>query len=165
MSDDDKPDPGAALAELRQQARTVQLATIDADGLPRCSYTPFAFDDDGALLIFISELSAHTGDLLGTPRCSAMLIADESASREVYARLRVTWSCRAEFVEREADGWDEKLGTLKARQGKLVDLLRTLSDFRLFRLVPESGLFVMGFGQAYRLHGEGLDRFEHVRAA
>jgi len=165
MSEETKPDPAVALAKLRQQARTVQLATIDADGLPRCSYTPFAFDDDGALLIFISELSAHTGDLLGTPRCSAMLIADESASKEVYARLRVTWRCRTEFVERDAIGWTDQLDRLKARQGKLVDLLKTLADFRLFRLVPESGLFVMGFGQAYRLHGDALDRFEHVRAA
>jgi len=161
----DEPNPAAAMASLREGARTVQLATIDADGLPRCSYTPFACDEDGALLVFISDLSAHTGDLLSTPRCSAMLIADEAASSEVYARLRVTWACRAEAIERDDPGWGPRLDILKARQGKLVELLKTLADFRLFRLVPESGLFVMGFGQAYRLHGEALDRFEHVRAA
>jgi len=168
MSDDtikSKPDPATAMAELRQSARTVQLATVDADGLPRCSYTPFAFDEDGALLIFISDLSRHTGELLNQPRCSAMLIADEAASSEVYARLRVTWACRAEFIAREAPGWGERLARLKARQGKLVELLETLADFRLFRLVPESGLFVMGFGQAYQLHGQALDEFEHVREA
>ena len=86
----------------------MQLATVDAQGLPRCSYTPFAFDGDGALLIFVSELSAHTPDLLATPRCSAMLIADESASKEVYARLRVTWRCRTDFVERDAIGWTDR---------------------------------------------------------
>jgi len=161
----EQPEAASAFAALREGARSVQLATVDAQGLPRCSYTPFAFDGDGALLIFVSELSAHTPDLLATPRCSAMLIADEGASKEIYARLRVTWSCRAEFIERDAPAWQEKIDTLKARQGKLVELLKTLADFRLFRLVPESGLFVMGFGQAYRLHGEALDRFEHVKAA
>lgn len=159
------PAPAEAFAGLRARARSVQLATVDASGAPLASYAPFAFDADGALLIFVSELARHTRDLQAVPRCGAMLIDDEAASHEIFARLRASYECRVETVARDDPAFEAELARLRERQGKMIELLRTLRDFTLFRLVPESGLFVMGFGRAYRLGGPALDRFEHVRAA
>lgn len=175
-------DPAPALAALRESAQSVQLATIDASGEPHCGYTPFAFDTRipgegagekagaGALVIFVSRLALHTRDLIETRRCGAMLIADESASAQIFARTRVSYQCDVDRVERDriVDGVTERerlLNVLQQRHGRMIGLLRRLGDFELFRLVPTSGQFVMGFGKAYRLRGDALDRFEHATTA
>ena len=161
-------DPAASLAELRASRQTVQLATLDQLGTPHCGYAPFVFDGvsgDGAFVIFTSRLSLHTRDLLATPRASVMLIADESESVEIFARTRASYECRVEVIDQNAPRYAELLDALQARQGKMIGLLKTLPDFVLFRLVPERGQFVMGFGKAYRLGGPALDRFEHATSA
>ena len=155
-------DPADVLVELRSTVRSVQLATIDADGEPHAGYTPFAFDGP-ALVVLVSQLSVHTRDLLATRRCGAMLIEDEARAAKIFARTRAMYRCRADVVERDTGEWERLLDVLHERHGKMIGLLRQLPDFVLFRLVPESGQFVMGFGQAFRLVGDELDRFEHVR--
>ncbi len=154
-------DPAEVLAELRASVASVQLATIDEAGEPHAGYTPFAFDG-AALVVLVSRLSVHTRDLLATRRCGAMLIEDEAKAAKIFARTRAMYRCRAEVVRRDTDEWNRLLNVLHERHGKMIGLLRQLPDFELFRLVPESGQFVMGFGQAFRLTGEHLDRFEHV---
>jgi len=51
---------------------------------------------------------------------------------------------------------------MEARFGNVVGLLRGLGDFVMFRLVPQSGRFVMGFGQAFVLAGAGLRELQHI---
>ena len=43
---------------------------------------------------------------------------------------------------------------LGERHGEIVDTLRRLADFQLFRLTPDGGVFVMGFGQAYAIDAQ-----------
>jgi putative heme iron utilization protein len=50
------------------------------------------------------------------------------------------------------------LDGMAERHGKIVATLRTLADFRLLVLTPESGSYIRGFGQAYRLHGPRLEQ-------
>ena len=162
----DPKDPAPVLATLRASCRSVQLATLDAEGQPHCGYAPFVFDEeagDGALVVFTSQLSRHTRDLLETRRAGVMLIEDESASTEIFARTRVSYDCQVEVVAPDADRHASLLDALQSSHGKMIGLLKTLPDFVLFRLVPRSGQFVMGFGQAYHLTGPALDQFEHAR--
>ena len=154
-------DPAETLAELRAKVASVQLATVDADGAPHAGYAPHAFDG-AALVVLVSRLSVHTRDLLATGRCAAMLIEDEGDAAKLFARTRASYACRAERVARDAEAWAPLVALLRERHGKMIDLLEGLPDFELFRLVPESGQFVMGFGRAFRLAGEAFDRFEHV---
>lgn len=161
-------DPQPVLRELRASCRSLQLATLDAEQQPHCGYAPFIIDeaaDDGAFVIFTSQLSLHTRDLLATGHAGVMLIADESASPEIFARTRVSYNCIAETVPRDSGVYDNLLDQLQERHGKMIGLLRSLPDFVLFRLVPQSGQFVMGFGKAYRLGGPRLDTFEHATSA
>ena len=153
--------PRAALAELRERMRTLQLATVGADGTPHTGYTPHLFD--GAdILIFVSRLAAHTRDLLERPRAAVMLIADEADSRQIFARTRVSYLCDATPIAPDDPVREPLLDAFEARHGKMIGLIRQLPDFVLFRLRPRSGQFVMGFGKAYRLSGEALDSFEHA---
>lgn len=153
-----------ALAELRSSMQSVQLSTVSVDGEPHCGYTPFLIDELD-LYIFVSQLSLHTRDLLATPRAGVMLIADEQSSSQIFARTRVSYQCRASVVTPDDSRYEALLDAFQARHGKMIGLLRQLPDFVLFRLQPQSGQFVMGFGQAFKLTGEALDRFEHAKTA
>lgn len=168
MSKKDK-DPALVLKALRSQQQSVLLSTVGEQGEPHSGYTPFIFDDqpetDHHLLIFVSQLALHTRDLLADPRVSALLIADESSSEQIFARTRVSYQCRAEVISRDEARYEPLLDRFAETHGKMIGLLRTLPDFVLFRLVPQRGQFVMGFGQAFKLSGDKLTQFEHARSA
>jgi putative heme iron utilization protein len=157
-------DIGRALESLKTSMRSLQLATLSDDGEPHCGYTPFIIN--GAdFYIFVSQLSLHTRDLLSTRRAGVMLIADEQTSTQLYARRRVNYQCAVNVIGRDEDHYNSLLDAMRERQGKMVDLIRELPDFVLFKLTPKSGQFVMGLGKAYKLSGEKLDSFEHAKSA
>jgi len=92
-----------------------------------------------------------------------MLIDDERDSNNLFARCRVRYQCEAEVIEPSDEQYPTLLDRYQERHGKVVPLIRQLPDFILFRLVPQSGMFVVGFGEAYRIEGENMDSFVHVR--
>lgn len=156
--------PEVILANLRARVKSVVLSTLGEDGEPHSGYTPF-MDDEHTIVIFVSRLSLHTRDLLANGKVSAMLIADEADSAQLFARTRVSYQCRAEPITPASESYEHLLNKFELHHGKMIGLLRQLPDFVLFRLVPLSGQFVMGFGKAYKLTGERLDQFEHARTA
>lgn len=160
----EKPQPQQVLSELRQAMKSVMLSTVDEQGVPHSGYTPFIFDGKD-IVVFVSQLSLHTRDLLSTGKVSAMLIADESASAQIFARTRVSYQCNAVVVDKDTTSYEPLLDQLEKVHGKTTSLLRQLPDFVLFRLQPFSGQFVMGFGQAFKLSGDRLDSFEHATSA
>ena len=48
------------------------------------------------------------------------------------------------------------------RFGDIIDALSGLPAFRIFKLTPYKGLFVIGFGAAYRISGENLNDVIHI---
>lgn len=157
-------EPAAALAALRTTCHSAILATVGADGAPDASYAPWAEEGgpDGALLVLVSRLARHTANLLHARCASVMLIEDESAARQIFARRRATYACRVEPVARDTAPWDTGVAALQRRHGDVVTTLRGLQDFQLLRLVPESGSLVLGFGRAWRLGGPGCATIETV---
>jgi putative heme iron utilization protein len=157
-------DPAAAPAELRHHCHSAILATTGADGAPDASYAPFveSGENDGAILILVSGLARHTGNLLRTGRASALLIEDEAASGQIFGRRRATYACRVEPVARDSAAWTTGITAMQARHGAVVTMLRDLPDFQLLRLVPESGTLVLGFGKAWRLSGPGCTTLEPI---
>lgn len=154
--------PEVVLQNLFDSVQTLQLASITPEGLPNISYAPYVQDDDGHFYIFISQLAAHTQDLLGNPSVAAMLVEDEQTTRQMFARTRLVYHCKVEQVPNVESAYNENLDRLEEKFGNIIELLRTLPDFILFRLVPESGRFVKGFGQAYELTGTNLKTLKHI---
>lgn len=155
-------DPRENLDALLDCARTAHLATLDQEGAPALGVAPFVRDDRGAFHVFLSGLASHTRDLLRDPRVAVMVTADEGDTPQPFARTRVTYRCVAEVVPREAPEFAAGLDALEERFGAIVRQLRGLGDFVLFRLVPQQGRFVQGFGQAFDLAGDGLRELRHV---
>ncbi|MCW9717406.1 heme utilization protein HutZ [Avibacterium sp. 21-599] len=135
---------------LKQQCKTLLLATVDNDGIPNASYAPFAESEKG-YYIFISTIAKHARNLKQNGKVSVMLIEDEQDSRQIFARHRLTADAEVIEIPRESEEWQQGTDLLMQRHGKLMNELIKMQDFSLFHLIPQNGLFVKGFGQAFQV--------------
>ena len=139
---------------LRRAVNSVQLATINPDNLPEASYAPCAWLDDDCFL-FLSALSSQTGNLQHNPRISLLLL-DPGEAANAFARKRASLHGSVRIVDRDDAIFTRAMQEFHRSFGKVMQIIEPLPDFVLFRVSLEAGSFVRGFGQAYRLHGEGL---------
>ena len=153
---------GPEIKEFRQERRTIQLATVDAEGRPNVSYAPYVQNQEG-YFVLISQIARHARNLLENPNVSLMMIEDEDSSKQLFARKRLTFDAVATVVERDTEMWQQVVGQMKDRFGEIIDGLSQLEDFILFNLKAEQGLFVKGFGQAYQVSGDDLVDFVHLQ--
>ena len=137
-----------AVMALQQRYHTLLLSSLD-NHHPELSYAPYCCDQQGRFYVYLSGLASHSQNLERHPDCSVMFIADESDSRNLFARERLSYRCRAERIEPQAPDHSIQLDQLQQRFGEVMTLLRTLPDFQLYRLTPLSGRYVVGFGRAY----------------
>ncbi|HEY5740714.1 MAG TPA: pyridoxamine 5'-phosphate oxidase family protein [Gammaproteobacteria bacterium] len=153
-----------ALADYRaliDSAEGAHLATLGDAAGPEASYAPCAWHD-GDCYLFLSALSSHTANLRRDPRISLMLLQEAGSAPNPFARQRVSLRGKVETVDRESGLSTAALAEFHRRFGEVMRLLESLPDFTLFRIELETGSFVRGFGQAYALEGEKLDRLRHL---
>lgn len=120
---------------------------------PHASYAPTISDNHDNLIIFISDLARHTGNLLTNPRAGLMFIEDEANNKNPFARRRLSYDCRVSELAVDTSEGAALLDALEQRFGNIVRRLRQLPDFHLLRLTPVQGSYVKGFGAAYRWQG------------
>jgi putative heme iron utilization protein len=99
--------------------------------------------------------------MMETAKASVMFIEDEARTRNFFARKRFTCQCRAESVGRETTEWRTAMSLFKRKFGRVFDMIRPLPDFVLFRLIPDGGLYVSGFGQAFEV-SPNMKNSKHV---
>jgi len=145
--------------------RSVVLCTVSADGAPDASYAPFVVDATKTFYIFVSGLSTHTTNLAATGKASILLIEDEAQTSEIFARRRLSFTCQATLLPREIPEWEAIANQFQAKFGELISMLRSLPDFRIYQLTPQSGRFVVGFGAAYQITGDNLNQLQHLRGS
>ncbi|MGL4381919.1 MAG: heme utilization protein HutZ [Vibrio sp.] len=150
------------IKEFRQQRQTLQLATVDAEGRPNVSYAPFVQNQQG-YFVLISRIARHARNLEVNPQVSIMLIEDEAQAKLLFARKRLTFDSVASIIERDSELWQQVIAQMGERFGEIIDGLSQMQDFILFRLQPEQGLYVKGFGQAYQVSGDDLVDFVHLQ--
>ncbi|MEI8088578.1 MAG: pyridoxamine 5'-phosphate oxidase family protein [Opitutaceae bacterium] len=141
----------ALTAELRAQLWTVVLGTAAADGTPDASVAAALLDLDGAFVIYNSALAAHTRNLRVNPRASVLLTTAESSIRSAWARPRLSFACLSEPVARDAEMHQRLIAAFREKFGATIELLATLPDFQFYRLRPQSGRVVAGFGVAFNV--------------
>ncbi|MDP1666156.1 MAG: pyridoxamine 5'-phosphate oxidase family protein [Methylobacter sp.] len=151
-TDNNLSDKTTSLQELLASQQTILLSTASGNSVPDLSVAPFVRDQAGCFYIFISELAMHTANLLNNPQASVMFIRTESESNNLFARERAVFNCKARKIERSEPLYTIQLKALQDKFGEVVSLLQTLTDFHLFSLCPESGRYIMGFGQAYMIN-------------
>lgn len=148
---------------FRAGFRSVVIATANAAGVPEASYAPYVTGGDGHFFICVSALARHTRNLEQTGKADLLFIQDETAAANLFARMRLSYACRAVPVGRDTEVWAEVMGRFEEDFGGITAVLRTLADFHVFRLMPLSGRYVRGFGQAYVLEGPSLSEVRPLR--
>ncbi|WP_228448334.1 MULTISPECIES: hypothetical protein [unclassified Chryseobacterium] len=89
-----------------------------------------------------------------------MFIEDESATKQIYARERLTMEAATSQIERDSETWNTVVAKLKEAHGKVVDVISEMGDFILIALEPTKGSYVNGFGSAYFVDSN-LEIIEH----
>ena len=139
---------------LLRGSRYGALAVLDPQsGAPMASRVAVATDHDGAPLILISSLSAHTGGLVADTRCSLLL--GEPGKGDPLAHPRITIACNAEKIGAD----DPRHARIKWRfltRNPKSKLYAAFPDFSFFRLQPQSASLNGGFGKAYALTAQDL---------
>ena len=139
---------------LLRASRHGALAVLEPQtGAPMASRVAVASDHDGAPLILVSALSAHTGGLMADPRCSLLL--GEPGKGDPLAHPRITIACRAERIGPD----DPRRARVEWRflsHNPKSKLYAGFGDFSFFRLEPQSASLNGGFGKAYALTAADL---------
>ncbi len=151
-----QPVDDAVRAEVRRiiaEARHAALATLQpGSSHPLVSRVGLATLEDGAPLIFVSALAAHTGALLADARCS--LLVGMPGKGDPLAHPRVSILCKAAIMENGPDMAVARARYLAAHPK--AKLYIDLPDFRFFKLMPLEASFNGGFGRASRLTSADL---------
>jgi len=145
--------------ELIDRTKSVILATVDAEGNPNSSYAPFV-QVENTFYILVSFMAKHTKNLSEGRKTSVMFIEDESATKQIYARERLTLEAVTSQIERDSETWNTVVTKLKEDHGKVVDVISEMGDFILIALQPVKGSYVNGFGSAYFVDAN-LEIIEH----
>ncbi|SDE22846.1 HugZ family pyridoxamine 5'-phosphate oxidase [Belnapia rosea] len=131
---------------LLRGAAAGTLATA-AEGQPFASLVTPAMAPDGAPLLLLSSLSAHTRQLRAEPRC-ALLVTGTPESVNPQTAPRVTLTGLAEPVP------EAEVPALKARwlaRHPYAAMYADFGDFALWRIRPGEALLVGGFARAHRI--------------
>lgn len=152
------PEAGFEARRLLRAARSASLATIDAAGAPFVSLVTHAVDETGALLMLLSGLSEHTRHLQADARCSLMVTgAPDGPNPQTTPRVTVTGLA--------AVALDPALRARWIGRHPYAGFYADFTDFALWRLVPQAGLIVAGFGRAARLQAASLCPDPEIGAA
>lgn len=147
-----------ALRELLHSRRTAALGTLDEHGGVFVSMVPFAIDTaSGELVLHVSALAAHSGNMRRTPRVSLLVCEAEPEGEPVHALPRVTLDAQAHFAEPDTPEAAAARATYLLRFPE-AEMMTTLGDFRFVRLTPLGARQVAGFGAARSLPAEEIRR-------
>jgi len=132
---------------LLRTARHGALASLDpATGAPLVSRVGVSTDFDGAPVLLISGLAAHSGALAADPRCSLLLGDPGKGDPLAHPRLSIVAS--ATTISRDDPRHARVAARYLSHQPK-AKLYADLSDFRFVRLEPSSASLNGGFGRAF----------------
>jgi heme iron utilization protein len=150
----DDAEMARAARAMVADARWMALATVADAGEPAMSYVPFAPVESGFGIV-VSRLAAHTAHLTARPRAALLLVGEDAADGDPFARSRLSIDVVARAVTDPVAAstvWD----ALARRNGPTVEILRTLPDFRAFVFQPIRARIVLGFAQAGNLDGREI---------
>lgn len=141
------PDLALQLAMLIRSQRWAALATLGADG-PEASHVAYAVEGafDGVLL-HLSQLAAHTKQLLAEPRASLAIGEPDDGRADPQTLARVTLFGTVAPLVRDSDDWRDAQALYLARLPESAQLFG-FGDFCLFRLRPQRARLVGGFARA-----------------
>lgn len=144
------------LAILLHTQRVAALGTLDAQGRPFVSMVPYAIAlEPGVLVIHVSALAAHTGNMERSSAVSALVMRAEVAGEPVHALQRVTLGARAEPLAPDHTLYAACRAAYLHRFPE-AEPMTQLPDFRFVALHLQQARQVAGFGAARSVDAQTL---------
>ena len=162
MNEFDSVALGIERDRLLAEARTVLMAASGDDAMPEMGVTPVV-RMDGAFYIYPSRLSVHVRAVLAAGKAAFMVIEDESKAQNIWARKRIKFTAEIIEINRQSDKFSMLSDIFVSHHGQTMNLIRDFTDFHMLKLLPVSGVMVLGFAKAYQLEGPMLDIAAHLR--
>lgn len=139
--------------DLLGQQQSLLIASLSASGTADISYAPYLYDS-GGFYILVSELAAHTQNLLARPQASILLIEPEASATNPFARKRLRLDCTVREILKNAADYQNALQGMADKFGDIIGVLSALTDFHMLCLQPVRGQFVAGFGKAFAVDAQ-----------
>jgi putative heme iron utilization protein len=147
------PDVSRLLGDVIRGQSVAALATLH-DGGPFASMIPFATWTDAhgerlRLVTHVSRLSAHTRDMLESPRVCLLIMAPQDVAADVVPQAlpRVSIPAVATFVDPRHPDHDPLARAYLGKFPHAADWFQ-LGDFSIVAFEPEPARFVAGFARA-----------------
>ena len=138
--------------------RVAALSTISEDGNPCVSMVPYAMEPSlGCLVIHVSGLAAHTGNLQARPNVSLLVMQAGVQGEPVHALPRVTLDGLARTLEAGTPAWEVCRAAYVQRFPK-AEFMTQLGDFRFVAIELKGARQVAGFGAARSIDEEEVRR-------
>lgn len=135
---------------LHESVLSVILSTTNQNGEVETSYSPYFFDGKD-YYILISDLAPHSQNIKGNANISVFIIEDESQTKNIYARKRLSLQATAIMIEKDSEMFNSIIERFALRVSKMVYMLSEMKDFNLFKISPMQGRLVIGFGKTYQI--------------
>jgi len=126
-----------------ESAGVLSTLSVRRAGTPYGSITPYALGEDGAPLLLLSGLAAHTHNLRADPR-AGLFVGDRSAAADPQAGARVSLLGRAAPLPAHLE--PDARARYLARWPQAAQVL-ALKDFAFWRFEIEEARLVAGFGE------------------
>lgn len=147
-NEDHLPRLTQALHALLWRQRVASLGTMNQDGTPFVSMVPFALEPVGCVVVIhVSGLAPHTGNLHRSPRVSLLVMEAEVSGAAVHALPRVTLEGNAHVLFANNPQWELARTCYLARFPE-AEPMTQLGDFSFVAIDLSGARQIAGFGAA-----------------
>lgn len=129
------------------------LATLDESGHPYGSAVEHVLEDDGRILLLLSDLAAHTKNLRGDPRAS--LVSMQDAGSPAVARSRISVQGPLSQVDKDP----ARVEAYTAVHNHSTTYVN-FNDFHFFQMRVEKARYIEGFGRMDWIDAESWGQAE-----
>lgn len=143
------------LVHLIRGQRTAALGTLH-EGAPLVSLVLYLPNVDfSAFYLHLSRLAQHTQAILREPQVSLMIAEPDTGQQDPQTLARVSLQGVASILPPTAADY-ETVRAAYLQRFPTAAMTVSLGDFAFYRIEPQRGRFVAGFGQIFNLTKESL---------
>lgn len=147
------------MKDILNNQKTTFISSLNQEGFPQASYAPYVMIDD-KIYIYISKVAEHYANLEKNKNISLMIIEDESNSKILFARKRVSFKGEANKISEPPHKVKELFEEIHSKN--MMETLYNM-DFDFFEIQIKEGRLVEGFGKAFKLTYQDNDwKQEHI---
>lgn len=148
--DDGRFDAEDMTRRIIRSAVTASLGTLTLEGAPFVTFVTVATDIDGAPLVLLSGLAAHTRHLARDGRASLLMQAPAGEGDDPLAGARATINGRFQRIARDDADYARLFKRFLIRHPE-AEGYAGFGDFSIHRMRMEGVHLVAGFGRIARL--------------